>query len=261
MLNLFNVVMPIAYIDCYNIVYMETTTESTKISMNQEIVGPSMSNNQRRNVWLWLCVSVVVVIVLLAIGVFFNSRELPKDNSTAVIEPIPVIVTSQNSSTDEILVSPTTVVQDDLLVNWKSFSNAYLSIRFPPDVTLVEREASEIVLQKWGPTQKTNTEFYDGISISLQPFELPLTAEEFARVKIEEVERNGIGEITKPLVSIQIGKYSGFTFSANGLGEHQTTVFKSPSDMIIVLTNSTNDPGNLGFSQIVDSILATLELK
>lgn len=144
---------------------------------------------------------------------------------------------------------------------WKTFSNVYLKISYPPDLKLTERDASEIVLQKWGPTQKANTEFYDGISISIQPFELYFTAEDYAKNKIGEIERNGIGQITKPLAPITIGDYSGFTFSATGLGEHQMIILKSPSGMIINITNSTNDPGNLGFSQTVESILATLELK
>ncbi len=251
----------IACIDCYNIVYMENTTESTKITMNQEIVGPSMNINQRRNVWLMLSVLVVVGIVLLAIVIFFISQRLPSEVSTNDTKLTTAIIISPTSSINENQVSPITTVQEDVLANWKTFSNAYFSFRYPPDVLLTEREANEIVLQKWGPTQKVDTEFYDGISISIQPFELPVTAEEYAKVKIEEVERNGIGEISESLKPIQVGAYSGVTFSVVGLGNYRTIILKSPNVMIIKIIDSSNDPGQLGFSRVVDQILTTVVLK
>ena len=210
---------------------------------------------------LALSALVVVGIALLAIGISINSQQLPKEILTDVIEATPTIIISPTYSIDENQVSPTTTVQEDALANWKTFSNAYFSFRYPPDVLLIEREASEVVLQKWGPTQKTDTEFYDGISISFQPFELPVTAEEYVKVKIEEVERNGIGEISESLKPIQVGAYSGVTFSVAGLGNYRTIVLKSPNVMILKITDSSNDPGQLGFSRVVDQILTTVVLK
>lgn len=240
---------------------MENTFETANTSMNQEIVNSSNNNDHRQIIFLALSALVVVAIVLLAVGISINSQKLSKKISPDVIGVAPTIAISPTSSADEVQVSPTTFVQDDFLANWKTFSNAFLNISYPPDVALTERDASEILLQKWGATQEANTEFYDGISISIQPFEVPVTAEDYAKMKIGEIERNGIGQISEPLVPIKIGNYSGFTFSATGLGEHQTIILKSPSGMIINITNSTNDPGNLGFSQTVESILATIELK
>lgn len=240
---------------------MENTFETANTSMNQVIVNSSTNNDHRRIIFLALSALVVVAIVLLAVGISINSQKLSKEISPDMIGVAPSIAISPTSSVEEIQVSPTAVVQDNLLANWKTFSNAFIKMSFPPDVVLTERDASEVLLQKWGPTQKANTEFYDGISLTIQPLELSLTAEDYAKMKIGEIERSGVGQISESLVPIKIGNYSGYTFSVTGLGEHQMIILKSPGGMIINITNSTNDPGNLGFSQTVDSILATIELK
>lgn len=258
--NFFNVVHPVACTDCYNFVYMENTFKSANRTMKQEMVDLPTNNDLRRNILLALSALVFIGIVL-AVGIIINSQMLSKEISTEVIEANPTIVSSPTSSIGENQISPTVAVQDIVSSNWTTFSNAYVSFRYPTDMTLIEREASEVVIQKWGPTQKTDTEFYDGISISFQPFEVPLTAEEYAKIQIEEVTRDGVGEISDPLKPIQVGAYSGVTFSVAGLGNYRTIVLKSPNDMIILITDSSNDPDQLGFSRVVDRILTTVVLK
>lgn len=184
------------------------------------------------------------------VALTFNEKEILFDEAKLLFDQIIATFEARKDEGGEVSE-----------MNWKTFSNAYLSLRYPPDVNMMEKEASEIVLQKWGPTQKADTEFYDGISISFQPFELPVTAEAYAKMKIEEIERNGIGEISESLKPIQVGAYSGVTFSVAGLGNYRSVVLKAPNDMIILITDSSNDPGQLGFSQVVNQILTTVVLK
>jgi len=145
--------------------------------------------------------------------------------------------------------------------NWKTHSTSTYTFKYPPNVELKEMEASIAVLNKWGPTQKADTEFYDGISLRFQPFEIPQTTlKDYVQAQIGEIEMAGIAKVISGPSPIAISNYSGLTYVTEGLGTFKTIVIQTDNGvMFMEITDSTVDPQNLGFVETVNQILSTFK--
>lgn len=139
------------------------------------------------------------------------------------------------------------------------------TFKYPKNAVLWGREEGVIQISLWGPTQESDSELSDGLSLR---FYLPRTFENkslrgyvetvrdeyaaggsFADVgKVEEITLNGLG---------------GYTFSTKYLenqgarhiylqSTHQLNVF-------VEIVDATLDPTNQGFEEIADQILSTFE--
>lgn len=205
--------------------------------------------------WPFIGVSGLLVIALGIAGFFaYQNYNLKQQEPQVQPTPAPEIsITSPTPTTN--LPTPT----PDQSADWKTYSTSTYQVKYPNDLTVREEEASTLILSKWGPTQKEDTELYDGIAVSFQPFEIPnIDLEAYVRLKIQETEAEGNAEVLSGPTQITIGDHVGFTYTAQGLGIHKYIYFQSADKVMLVeIIDSTNDPTEQGFQQIVDKIIST----
>lgn len=150
---------------------------------------------------------------------------------------------------------------------WKTYTNTKrgYTFKYPENVKLTEEGNADVLtdpvtLSLWGPTQKANTELYDGLSLGFEsgPLEGP-TLKEFAEMSVKRSMENGT--ILIPVTPITIAGLNGYIYRVKGLGEHSYIFLPNPIhyQWYIRITNSTNDPTNQGFQKTVDQILYTFK--
>ncbi|MDD3679286.1 MAG: hypothetical protein PHX72_00265 [Candidatus Shapirobacteria bacterium] len=208
-----------------------------------------------------LVAGLILLLILLLVGVagyfFYQNYQLKQSLDRAVNQQ--TLDTTLFLSPAPSVVTPTTSPVEDQTRNWLTYLNVntFYAFKYPQEISLEERD-SVIILSLPGPTQKEDTEFYDGISLSFSyHFSLDsITLEEYAISKMEELKQHG--QITKPVTEINIGQLSGYTFTASSLGEFEY-IFLSSSDetLAVEIINGTSDPTGQGYQNIVDNILLT----
>jgi hypothetical protein len=215
-----------------------------------------MKSSQKGLINIFLII--VVLFVGLGIGGYFVYQNLQTKEELPIKEVAPT--TTSTPPQEEQPPEELTFEQDQML-DWKKYISSSYSFMYPPDVELKEREGGIVTLGKWGPTQKANTEFFDGISISFRTLYLPnTTLQDYVQSQVDEIKLAGVAEVVNEPSPTTINNYSGLTYTTVGLGTHKTVVVQSIAGINFVeITDSTVDPENIGFSSIVDQILSTFE--
>lgn len=188
---------------------------------------------------------VYLLIILLLVGVGGYLYFTKSSTKPVIPQPTPS-------------VTPTKAV--DETANWKTYTSTTLgfSIKYPSDAKITEQQNGSVSLLIWGPTQKANTEFYDGVNLNFNADSLKgQTLKAFTDKRVEDSKING--EILIPLKPTTIGAVEGYMFRASGLGEHNYTFLPSKSGEYFEIINSTNDPTNKGFVKTADQILSTFK--
>lgn len=208
-----------------------------------------------------LPIVIIIVALLIAAGggyYAYKTIQKQKEEGKDVKEAKPELTPSP-----ELTPTPEEIEQPvDETANWKTYTNseAGFSFKYPEDISLAENETVRLSL--WGPTQKPETEFYDGISLQFElPFELknkPL--EDYVQSTIEAETIEGIAELIKNKEKIVIADLEGYTFTIRGLGDFQYIYLQSKDSIYAIeIVNATRDPTGQGFQQTVDLILSTFE--
>ena len=216
---------------------------------NQETVQRKKSNK-----WPIIGLTIFALTALGVTGVFAyqNYQLKQKDDSqkdNPVISPKP---------TEAPLPTPTS----DPTANWLTFTQKDIcySFKYPQEIAFNDEDIVRLSLV--GPTQKEDTEFYDGLSLT---FSLPLkignlSLNDYVDDKIEEVEKGGVAEITKSKKAVLVNEINGYTFTVQGLGTFQNIFLQSLDKTCTVeITNATIDPTNQGYQQTIDKILSTFK--
>jgi len=215
----------------------------------------------KRQLGFALPVVIIIVALLIAAGggyYAYKTIQTQKEEGKDVKEAKPELTPSP-----ELTPTPQETEQPaDETANWKTYTNseAGFSFKYPEDVSLIENEIVRLSL--WGPTQKPQTEFYDGISLQFElPFELGNTPlENYVQSVIEAEIVEGISELIKDKEKIVIAGLEGYTFTIRGLGEFQYIYLQSSDSVYAIeITNATRDPAGQGFLQTVDLILSTFK--
>jgi hypothetical protein len=145
--------------------------------------------------------------------------------------------------------------------SWETYtsSESGFTIKHPGNVTptvLHEGEQTITVFTLVGPTQKKDTEFYDGISLQLMTGELGNeTLEEY--VEADEAALSQHATITKKTTPTEINGVNGYTYAATGEGD-VTFIYLPDGGAYLKIANLTKDPGNLGYETIAQNMLQTL---
>lgn len=149
--------------------------------------------------------------------------------------------------------------------NWQTHqvANAY-SFKFPPEAKIEEIMDVTFVSQ-YGPTQKENTEFYDGLRLGFQLGKLDnRTLEQVAQEALlqsaKEVAPLG-GTVSESLKTASYGKLKGFSYQVNAHGTYQKLFLLSDSNpsVFLLITNLTADPNTIGYQKIADEIVSSIQ--
>lgn len=144
--------------------------------------------------------------------------------------------------------------------DWEVYTSSTqgFSLRHDPTLTVVDDGQNGVRLYKWGPTQKGETELYDGILLSIRKVVTPQGAEAYLADQLQQMTQHGT--ITAPLVQ---GKLNGLPVQRmefSGLGDY-TFIFVPVSDTsLIEIAFIVPDPTLAGFRKTVDLMLSTFEL-
>lgn len=163
---------------------------------------------------------------------------------------------SYNSSS--VIDSPTP--SDSL---WLSFSSGVhdFTIEYPPEIKVEKLADGSILFSRLGPTQQSNTEFNDGISLMfssgvLSEKSLKDFVDNQRLVLGDEQVENGIG----PTESVRLASKVGYQFQVIGLSKSTYIYLPLGNDRYLRITNSSLDPTSAGFGNTVAQMLESLEL-
>jgi len=220
-----------------------------------------------------LIVVLITLIALFGFGGYFINKYLTifKKEILPKVQVTPTITETQPLVTVTTIPSPlpTTLEknpEDKSTADWKTYSKT-VSFKYPANITLTEAEPGNpaISLSLFGPSQKKDTEAYDGLFLT---FYLPekLNGKSFTSYVQEQFsqEQKNLeiigGTMDKGLEEIEIAGLKGYTYTLTGLGTHQYIYLPSPKEgEVIKITNSTVDPTNQGFKKTVEQILASFK--
>jgi hypothetical protein len=210
---------------------------------------------------MWKFLIFGVVVVLAIIGVIYL---LPQYTST---KPTP----SSLTPTDETEKQLTLDVNQQLLTTLKAGGSSYkdpkgiYTILYPSDYKFdTQNEGQYSRIYKTGPTQKGQTEMYDGVIISIESIDLGTESlDNFVNKRLSEATADGTSVVEEPKQQIILNTYPGYTYSTRGLGTTKHIVLQKGSDskFAIDITTLVSDPTNTGFQKEVDTIISTIEFQ
>lgn len=158
-------------------------------------------------------------------------------------------------------LEPTSTATPDPTANWEVYKSSIYQVKYPNSYTSTEEDGGILHLSMWGPTQTEGTELFDGAAITFQPREIPdTTLVSWVNLKIDAINKDELSTLLGDPDPISINGYNGFTYTTEGLGTYKHIILESKDKiMFIEIDVITSDPGDLGFSETVDSILSTFE--
>jgi hypothetical protein len=189
-------------------------------------------------------IKILWIVIGLAIGWFYLSNKKEIKIEPVVVTPSPIEIVK--------LASPTPA--DDWLT-YVDKEKGFL-IKHPKDLKPEMLADGDIVITKWGPTQKEQTEFFDGINLAFrtEPLEdnnLMKTIE--SKKKMNEEIYGEKNEIKKIIVNGQDGlslESSGWNF----------IYLPRPNGWYLEVLNMSQDPGNLGFETLTLKMIETIKI-
>lgn len=194
---------------------------------------------------------VIPTIVLTIIVVIFGFTYLKPNKNISNTYPTPTQIASEDLS--------------DLLQGGSSYSDpdGVYSFLYPNDYVIDSKDPLQVRVYKNGPTQKGQTEMYDGVIVNMGKVNLNgESLSEWVDSKINEAKADGVSEVVKAKASTTLNKYPGFSYTLRGLGIFETIVVQKDlnSDNAIVINTMVADPTNIGFQEHVDATLSTLQI-
>jgi hypothetical protein len=196
-------------------------------------------------------IGLFILLILITIGFLWFAQNTPSKTS-----PAATTATTPQPTTDT----------SDLRAGGSSFSDpegVYVFL-YPSDYQLDKQNNGKIIrIYKTGPTQRGQTEMYDGAIVTFETHNLEgQTLTSWVDLHIKTATADGTTKTVEQKKSIAYNNYSGFTYTLRGLGEARYLVLQkdAQSKYGIVITIFIADPQNVGFQKEVDETLATLEI-
>lgn len=144
---------------------------------------------------------------------------------------------------------------------WKLHTNDSVgfSIQYDPTLTLQEDSKNDLRFYKWGPTQRGQTEMYDGIIFSIRKIDVTDGGQSYIDNQIEQFKN--VGTITEPLRDGNLNGIPTKEYSASGLGDFKIIFILINNRSLIEISYMVPDPTNAGFQKTIDMMLSTFKLK
>jgi len=160
---------------------------------------------------------------------------------------------------------PTAVKVSDSLTEYKNTRWGF-TMTYPKDLMVETADDGKIAITKWGPTQKENTEFFDGISIVIDQGQIGTNKNllDLINSDIEQEKEQLVPDykmIEQPSPFITWYKTGGLTYRfQDSFG--QTTKYYLPlnTDKFLILMVRVMDPTNLGFESAATKIVESIKI-
>lgn len=207
-----------------------------------------------------ILIGVAAVIILLVASVTAAAylkqnqlnKNLAKENPQATEAP------SQNS--------PTPTSDTDIPEDWLFYQSEDLQVmlRYPPEVSMNEQPDGTVNFSLLGPTQKEGTEFYDGLTINIEPGTYTQGSFEDFVNEIYEDLRNDRGHVSQitPLTKDKLNGNDCYKFTTTStmfdIGEVNYIYLQKNEGEYIQISTFVSDPTDQGYEQTLDKILSTL---
>lgn len=141
---------------------------------------------------------------------------------------------------------------------WITYQNAEFgfSMRYPDYMDLSEND-NQVRLAYWGPTQRTGTELFDGISLTVRRHELATgtDVQDFIGEDLEEARF--LGEVIATVSTSTLGSQTAFRYTTRTLGVLNKIIIPMDreNNELLEIVYSTPDPQDRGYQATVDRIL------
>lgn len=153
---------------------------------------------------------------------------------------------------------PAPAVPIEAPADWREHVSERVGIRFAyaPTLTLHEDAPDQVRLSQWGPTQKGQTELYDGLILSFRRVTPEGSFEAFLEAQMAQFR--DVGSITAPLSDTVFNGRPARTFGASGLGDYTLVYVPQEGGAVLEISILAPDPTGAGFRQTADRILSTV---
>lgn len=199
--------------------------------------------------------SLLFIVLLLVMLRISNQR-----NGVTEIEPELDVVPTETEVISQI--SPTIFEEEGI---GESVDEIYtsqemgFSVEHPKNIPVKYYEDGSVGFVVEGPTQKADTEFYDGMVVVFQ--KMPLEGKTLA-VIVEEnrsiyIDIQGAEANVSPVRNVDVGGVEGLSFSEQ-TGEYIFLLVST--DSYLSIANLTSDPGNLGYEEIAKKIIDSVKI-
>lgn len=121
------------------------------------------------------------------------------------------------------------------------------------------RSTSAVRLSMWGPTQQPNTEFFDGVSVTISRERYSGTLINLAEEDMASILQLD-GTITSELTPVSINGVEGVTFEGEGLGTFRHVYLPLENGIALHIISSSPDPTGQGFETQANAIISSIEI-
>lgn len=209
----------------------------------------------------------IILIVLISGAIYyFVNQQAPSFNQTSDSIEEAYAPSSPGIQSD---LQPSVMQIDSQTADaLKAGGNSYLdtggvfSFLYPSDYKM-DKQGTFVRVYKNGPSQKGQTEMYDGVLILIEPVDLAgKSVSDWVDENIDAATMDGTSKVTKAKSAATVGSYTGFIYTIEGLGTSNHTVLQKDanSQNAVHIITAVFDPTEVGFESEVASILSTLQI-
>ncbi|MCJ7805288.1 hypothetical protein MUP46_01450 [Patescibacteria group bacterium] len=202
---------------------------------------PPVPSASKPNLMLWISLGILALAAIAGGAYYF----LKGTSTKPVPTPVPVAPTP----------IPTPV---DRTTGWLTYTNTKnnFSFKYRPDAKVQEQTDGTINLTLLGPTQKTGTEFFDGLNMTFKPGSLGgLTLKTFVDKKMTVLSTEGVVSAT---TSATIAQMVGYKFHLETIVPSDYYYLPLGTTSYLEIVDLTRDPSSQGFEQNAQDTLSTI---
>lgn len=233
---------------------MEEKIESQPEAKEMEVKARALSFREKLKLTKVKILGGVLTLVVLGGAVYGvyrlgQKQTQPSTSPSFFSSPTPL---AEITPTLEVAATPGPTT------DWQTYTSAECGflIRHPENLEVDETHGC-VGFSLWGPSQKPETEFYDGLSLRFNSGDLGnKTLKALAEEKAAEFD--DFGEILIPPKEATIAGRTGYTFKARGLGDFTHFYISPKPGTYLEIVDATIDPTGQGFPETVSLMLETL---
>lgn len=162
------------------------------------------------------------------------------------------------------ITTPISTPEASIPVDWKTYTSttgSTFSVSYPPEVTLQEQGDGRVAFYMWGPTQVEGTEIFDGLSVALVSGSHPeVSLLEYVEDQWATGKSDPIYQYISDIKEVTIAGLSGYEYSGSALGDYRFIYLPLKNYEHLEIVILTEDPGLLGFDDIVENMLSTIKV-